>query len=141
MTSHVGQQLGNYRLLKLLGAGGFAEVYLGEHVYLNTQAAIKVLQTRLAEDERERFLQEARIIARLVHPHIVRVLEYGVEAEMPYLVMDYAPNGALRSRLPRGVALEPPAIMPYVRQVAGALHYAHTQGLIHRDVKPENMLL
>jgi len=69
MTSRVGQQLGNYRLLRLLGAGGFAEVYLGKHVYLNTQAAIKVLQTRLAEDGRERFLHEARIIARLAHPH------------------------------------------------------------------------
>src|SRR5579872_3730017 len=140
-TSRVGQQLGNYRLLKLLGVGGFAEVYLGEHVYLNTQAAIKVLQTRLAGDERERFLQEARIVARLVHPHIVRVLEFGVEAETPFLVMDYAPNGTLRGRLPRGVSLEPSAILPYVRQVAEALHYAHTQGLIHRDVKPENMLL
>ncbi|HKV58904.1 MAG TPA: protein kinase, partial [Ktedonobacteraceae bacterium] len=141
MTGRVGQQLGNYRLLKLLGAGGFAEVYLGEHTYLNTQAAIKVLQTRLAEDERERFLQEARIVARLVHPHIVRVLEFGVEAETPFLVMDYAPHGNLRNRLPRGVPLEPSAIVLYVRQVAEALHYAHSQGLIHRDVKPENMLL
>ena len=141
MTGLVGQQLGNYRLLRLLGTGGFAEVYLGEHVYLNTQAAIKVLQTRLAQEERERFLHEARLIARLVHPHIVRVLEFGVEAEVPFLVMDYAPNGTLRSRLPRGTPLAPESILPYVQQVADALHYAHAQGLVHRDVKPENMLL
>ena len=141
MTGLVGQQLGNYRLLRLLGAGGFAEVYLGEHVYLGTQAAIKVLQTRLAEEERERFLHEARLVARLVHPHIVRVLEFGVEAEVPLLVMDYAPNGTLRRRLPRDTPLEPLSILPYVQQVAEALHYAHVRGLVHRDVKPENMLL
>ncbi len=141
MIGRVGQQLGNYRLLRLLGAGGFAEVYLGEHVYLGTQAAIKVLQTRLAEDERESFLHEARIVARLVHPHIVRVLEFGVEAEVPFLVMDYAPNGTLRSRLPRGAKLSPESILPYVKQIADALQYAHAQGLVHRDVKPENMLL
>ena len=141
MTSLVGQQLGNYRLLRPLGAGGFAEVYLGEHVYLNTQAAIKVLQTRLAEDERERFLNEARIIARFVHPHIVRVLEFGVEGDAPFLVMDYAQGGNVRQRLPKGVPLLPATILPYVNQVAEALQYAHAQQLVHRDVKPENMLL
>lgn len=141
MTDRVGQQLGNYRLLRLLGAGGFAEVYLGEHVYLGTQAAIKVLQTRLAEDERERFLGEVRIVARLIHPHIVRVLEFGVEDEVPFLVMDYAPNGTLRDRLPRGAPLAAETILPYVKQIAAALGYAHAKGLVHRDVKPENMLL
>src|SRR5579885_1303996 len=114
MTDRVGQQLGNYRLIRFLGSGGFADVYLGEHVYLNTQAAIKVLQTRLAEDEQEHFLHEARIVARLVHPHIVRVLEFGVEAAVPFLVMDYAPNGTLRSRLPGNVPLEPLDVLPYV---------------------------
>jgi eukaryotic-like serine/threonine-protein kinase len=141
MTSLVGQQLGNYRLLRLLGAGGFAEVYLGEHEYLNTQAAIKVLQARLAEDERERFLHEARIIARLIHPHIIRVLEFDVEGDVPFLVMDYAQGGNLRQHLPAGVALAPATILPYVKQVAEALQYAHAQQLVHRDVKPENMLL
>ncbi|HJT59575.1 MAG TPA: protein kinase [Ktedonobacteraceae bacterium] len=141
MADRVGQQLGNYRLLRLLGAGGFAEVYLGEHVYLGTQAAIKVLQTRLEEDERERFLDEARIVARLVHPHIVRVLEFGVEEDVPFLVLDYAQGGSLRQRLPKGVPLRPETILPYVKQVAAALHYAHEQQLVHRDVKPENMLL
>jgi serine/threonine protein kinase len=78
MTGWVGQQLGHYRLYHLLGKGGFAEVYLGEHVYLQTQAAIKVLQMRLADDDMETFLSEARIIAHLEHSHIVKVLDFGL---------------------------------------------------------------
>lgn len=98
MTDRVGQQLGNYRLVRLLGHGGFADVYLGEHIHLSTLAAIKVLDTRLAGDEITQFRDEARIIARLEHPHIVRVLDFGVEDHMPFLVMSYAPNGTLRGQ-------------------------------------------
>src|SRR5947209_228990 len=141
MADRVGQQLGNYRLLRLLGQGGFAEVYLGEHIYLDTPAAIKVLHTRLASDEVEHFQTEARTVARLVHPHIVRVLDYGVEGSTPFLVIDYAPNGTLRQRHPRGVALPLPTVVSYVAQIADALQYAHEQKVIHRDVKPENMLM
>src|SRR3989440_13027403 len=93
MTDRVGQQLGNYRLVSLLGEGGCAEVYLGEHIHLGTQAAIKVLHTRLTANDLEGFRNEARTIARLEHPHIVRVLEFGIEAGTPFLVMNYAPNG------------------------------------------------
>src|SRR5438105_11683589 len=93
MADRVGQQLGNYRMVRLLGQGGFAEVYLGEHVYLGTPAAIKVLHTLIASDNTEHFRREARTIARLVHPHIVRVLDYGIEGMTPFLVEDYAPNG------------------------------------------------
>ena len=135
------EQLGNYRLTCLLGQGGFADVYLGEHIYLNTQAAIKVLQMHLGQGELEDFLNEARTVARLVHPHIVRVLEFGVEDNTPFLVMDYAPNGTLRQRHPRGTRLPLDTILQYVKQVAAALQYAHDRKLIHRDVKPENMLL
>ncbi len=138
---HVGQQLGNYRLLRLLGQGGFADVYLGEHLYLKTLAAIKVLHTHLASDDSERFLNEARTIARLTHPYIVRVLDFGVEGHIPYLVMEYAPYGTLRQRYPKGVRLPLVEIMPYAVHVATALQYAHSNKLIHRDVKPENMLI
>src|SRR2546425_12415392 len=103
MTERIGQQLGNYRLISLIGRGGFAEVYLGEHVYLKTQAAIKVLKTRLAQEEREGFLTEARTIAHLQHNHIVQVLEFGVEGGMPFLVMEYASHGTLRQRHPREI--------------------------------------
>jgi len=141
MADRIGQQLGNYRLVRLIGRGGFADVYLGEHVYLNTQVAIKILQTKIAGDELEGFLKEARTIAHLVHPHIVRVMDFGVEGETPFLVMDYAPNGTLRQRHPRGTTLPLVAISSYVKQVADALQYAHDEKFIHRDIKPENMLL
>ena len=141
MADRVGQQLGNYRLVRLLGYGGFAEVYLGEHVYLNNQAAIKVLHTRLAKDELESFLVEGRTLVRLIHPHIVRVLEFGVEGDTPFLVMDYAPNGSLRQRHPKGSILPLPIIVAYIRQISDALQYAHNEKIIHRDVKPANMLI
>ena len=141
MVDRLGQQLGNYQLVRLLGQGGFAEVYLGEHMHLGTQAAIKVLHSQLATDETEAFRTEARIIARLRHPHIVRVLDFGVEGSTPYLVMDYAPHGSLRQRHPKGTRLPTVDLLPYVKQVAMALQYAHAQKLIHRDVKPANMLL
>src|SRR5712691_9831874 len=82
MADRVGQQLGNYRLIQKLGEGGFADVYLGEHIYLKTQAAIKILHTRLAKDDMEEFLNEARTVARLEHPHIVRVLQQYVSAAL-----------------------------------------------------------
>src|SRR2546421_11357808 len=114
MANRVGQQLGNYQLIRLLGEGGFAEVYLAEHIHLGTQAAIKVLHTQLTSDDGDKFRIEARTIARLIHPHIVRVLEFGIEGKTPYLVMDYAPNGTLRQRHPKGVALPLPTIVSYV---------------------------
>ena len=102
MADRVGQKLGNYRLVRLIGKGGFAEVYLAEHQYLRTQAAIKLLHTQLADDDLTYFQAEARTVAHLVHPHIVRVLEFGVEDTTPFLVMDYAPNGTLRQLHPKG---------------------------------------
>ena len=141
MTEFVGRQPGNYRLTRFIGSGGFADVYVGEHVYLDTSSAIKVLKTRLVDDEQEHFLQEARTVARLIHPNIVRVLDYGVEGEMPFLVMDYAPHGTLRRRIHRGTRLSPEETLLYFKQVASALQYAHEQSVVHRDVKPENMLL
>jgi eukaryotic-like serine/threonine-protein kinase len=137
----VGQQLGNYRLVRLLGRGGFTEVYLGEHIHLNTQAAIKVLYTSLTDEDVESFHNEARTIALLKHPHIVRVLDFNVQGDIPFIVMSYAPNGTLRQSHPGGTPLPLATINSYVQQVASALQYAHDQKIIHRDIKPENMLL
>ena len=141
MVNHVGEQLGNYRLVQMVGQGGFSDVYLGEHIHLRTMAAIKLLQMRLQGSNMEQFLNEARTIASIVHPHIVRVLDFGIEDGIPYLVMDYAANGTLRQRHPKGTAMAPQSIVPYVKQIALALQFAHDHKLIHRDIKPENMLL
>ena len=141
MTDRVGQQLGNYRLIRLLGRGGFAEVYLGEHVRLGTNAAIKVLQTQLASQEVENFQHEAQTIAHLEHAHIVRVLDFDVVDGTPFLVMSHAPNGTLRSLHPKDISLPLPMIIYYLKQIADALQYAHDEKVIHRDIKPENMLV
>lgn len=141
MADRSGQLLGNYRLLRQIGQGGFSDVYLGEHIHLRTQAAIKVLQVHLGENTIQNFLKEARMIAHLVHPHIIRVLDFGVQASTPFLVMDYAPNGTLRQRYMKGVPLPAALLVPYIKQTADALQYAHERNLIHRDVKPDNMLL
>jgi serine/threonine protein kinase len=141
MVDYIGRQFGNYQLTRLLGEGAFAQVYLGEHIYLSTQAAIKILSTQPDEESMDRFRVEARNIARLIHPNIVRVLEFGVDSNTPFLVMDYAPNGTLRQRHPSGTILPLSTIVSYIKQAAEALQYAHNEKLIHRDVKPENMLL
>ena len=141
MTDRMGQQFGNYRLVRFLGKGGFAEVYLGEHVYLKMLAAVKILQIRLAADNLDSFLNEARTIARLEHPNIVHVFDFGVQDTIPFLVMSYAPNGTLRQRHPKDTILPLATIMSYIKQVTEALQYAHDEKLVHRDIKPENLLL
>jgi len=136
-----GQQFGNYRLSECLGGGGFACVYKGTHIYLQTEAAVKLLHSHITSQEKEMFLKEARTIARLKHPHIVQVLEFGIEAGTPFLVMAYTPQGSLRLNYPKGSVLPLPLIVSYVRQIASALQHAHDYKVIHRDIKPENMLL
>ncbi len=141
MTQQINRQIGKYRIIKFLGRGGFADVYLGEHIYLKTQAAIKVMHTHVDSENMEHFRAEAFAIAHLAHPCIIRVLDFDVENNVPFLVMEYAPHGNLRQRHPKGTRVPPHVFLPYVRQVASALQYAHDQKLIHRDVKPENMLI
>ena len=141
MPSRAGQQLGNYQLIRTLAEGGFAEIYLGEHIHLGTNAAIKVLHAQLTSEDLKQFREEARSIARLRHPHIVAIFDFDVKGNVPFLVMEYAPNGTLRHRHPRGSRLSPTTILSYLKQITGALQYAHDQRLVHRDVKPENMLI
>jgi serine/threonine protein kinase len=141
MNDRVGQQFGNYRLLQLLGQGGFAEVYLAEHVHIRTRVAIKILYGKVTAQDVQAFTQEAQTIASLRHPHILRVLDFGFSGTLPFLVMDYAPGGNLRDLHPSGSTLPLPTAIKYVNQISDALTYAHGRKLIHRDIKPENMLI
>lgn len=143
MKLNLGSQLGNYQLIKSLGSGGFAYVYLGKHIYLETMAAVKVLRIgiELSDKERRQFLTEARTIAQLRHPHIIGVLDFGVEHDLPYFVMEYAAHGSLRDRHTAGSVVPLDTILSYVQQVASALQYAHERQVVHCDVKPENMLV
>jgi len=138
----VGQQFGNYRLVRLLGRGGFAEVYLGQHVRLSTQqAALKILSQQLGDAYVQAFEREAETIAALVHPNIVRILDFDIADATPFLVMDYAPNGSLRRQHAPGEQVLLPVVVSYVQQVAEGLQYAHDHKIIHRDIKPDNMLI
>src|SRR5271157_3159914 len=96
----IGQQWGKYQLVRLLGRGDFAEVYLGQHVELSMQAAVKVLHAHLSNEKSKQFEEEAKIATKLVHPHIVSILDFGVFHNVPFLVMDYCPNGTLRQLHP-----------------------------------------
>ncbi|HLZ56056.1 MAG TPA: protein kinase [Ktedonosporobacter sp.] len=141
MAGKEGLHLGPYRLLHLLGSGRFSEVYLGEHRYLGTQVALKLLPTNLTEEVQERFLAEARLLQSLEHPHIIRVRDFGVQDEIAFLVMDYASGGTIRTQHPAGIPLPLSTVVLYVQQIASALQYMHERRVIHRDIKPENLLL
>ena len=134
-----GQQFGNYRLVRRLGGGGFADVYLGQHVRITTQqAAIKILH--LTDVDEQQFQQEAVSTASLRHPNIVRVYDFDIQQGTPFLVLDYAPNGSLASKH-KGQQLSLDIIIQYLKQIASALQYAHDNNLIHRDIKPDNILV
>jgi serine/threonine protein kinase len=118
-------------------------IYLGQHLRLSQkQAAIKILYApHLSQEEVEAFRREADTIAALSHPHIVTIHDFDVEQGMPFLVMDYYPDGTLRQRHSKGIPLAVPIVVSYVQQVAQALQYAHDHRVIHRDVKSANMLI
>lgn len=140
-NDHVGKQIGAYRLLSLLGRGGFSTVYLGEDPQLKKLAAIKILQTHLETGDVEQFRAQVRSIIQLKHPHIVEVFDAGLEGNLPYTVMTYAPHGTLRQRHPRGTRLSLETVLTYIKPLSEALQYVHNQGLIHRDIKPHNILI
>jgi len=137
----VGQQLGQHRLISLIGMGGLASIYLAKHITSKTLAAIKILHSSSTDDMGEQVRNQALMTSPLAHPNIIRVFDSGVENGLSYLVMDYAPNGNLRDRHPRGAKLLLGIILSYVRQIADALQYLHDRNLLHLDFKPENMLV
>jgi serine/threonine protein kinase len=140
MSGRLEQQLGNYVLIRQLGTGGFASVYLGQHVRIpSMQAAIKILH--LGDVNEQQFQQEAETTARLVHPHIVRLLDFDVQQGTPFLVLEYAPGGSLRTRYPKGSQVPIDTVIGYLGEIVPALQHAHEQHILHRDIKPDNILI
>ena len=141
MNNYVGLRFGNYHLIRLLGSGSFGDVYFGEDCRNGTEVAVKILGTRLTgKHEVERFINEAHSVS-LQHPNIVKVLDFGIEKGIPFLALEYAPNGTLRQRYPKGTSLPLDTVVGYIQQIAAALQYAHDQQLMHLDIKPDNLLL
>ncbi|MEP7200395.1 MAG: serine/threonine-protein kinase, partial [Chloroflexota bacterium] len=141
MPDLIGQQLGQYKIIAQLGKGGMATVYKAEQMSLQRMIAVKVLPAYLAHDEtfRERFIQEARAVARLSHPHILPVFDFGETDELAYIAMDLVQGGTLATKMGQPLAL--PFIASIIEQIASALDYAHAHGVVHRDVKPSNIML
>ena len=131
-----------YRIIRRLGAGGMANVYLARHVIIERLSAIKVLRQDLTLNpaSRERFLREARAVNRINHPNIVEITDYGEFEGMAYLVMEYVEGESLLAALKRG-AMPWPRVAHLGAQVASALGRAHQMGVIHRDLKPENVIV
>lgn len=141
MQNLEGESLGVYRLMRLLGRGGLADVYLGEQRESGSKAVLKILRLPLLPDDLETFLRTMQAYTQILHPHLPRLLECFSQDHRPVVVMEYAPQGSLRQRYPLGTGLAPTTILPYVMQIADALSHLHRQRLLHLDIKPENMLL
>lgn len=134
--------IGGCRVLRLIGQGNSSEVYLAERPGLAQPVAVKLLHSWTGERDIQRFLTQAAMLSRLDHPHIIPIYDFGLtDDDVPYLVMSYMPYGTLRQRYPRGSRLLLGDVVHYVRQIADALQYVHEHQLVHRDVKPQNMLL
>ncbi len=142
MDRLIGGTLGRYRILEHVGRGGMAAVYRAYDPRGERYVAVKVLSAALADQEQflRRFRREARVVMALRHPNILPVIDAGEQSGYAYLVMPYLEVGSLADRLQRG-PLSPEEGVRIIGQVASALHYAHERGIVHRDVKPSNVLL
>jgi eukaryotic-like serine/threonine-protein kinase len=133
---------GRYRVERVLGHGGMALVLLARDEELDRPVAVKLLAENLANDEsfRERFLREARVAARLAHPNIVQVFDVGEDDGRPYIVMEYVDGDTLADAMRHHGKLPPEDVVDIALQVCGGLEHAHAAGLVHRDIKPGNLL-
>ena len=144
MSNLIGQSLGRYHILEQLGEGGMATVYKAYDTRLERDVAVKIIRTEKLTFETmsktlKRFEREAKALAKLTHPNIVPISDYGEHEGKPYLVMPYLPGGTLKGRLGKPIPWEESVRL--LIPIARALHYAHQQGIIHRDVKPSNILI
>src|SRR5574339_128120 len=147
MPDWIGKTIGRVRIEKLLARGGMAEVYLGSHLTLERPVAIKLLHSYIEEEPLliERFHREAKVVASLRHPNIVQIFDFNTIDGHPYIVMEYLKGPTLATYLrhlhQRKKRLPPDQIARLLQELSGALGYAHGRGVIHRDVKPGNIML
>jgi tRNA A-37 threonylcarbamoyl transferase component Bud32 len=141
METLIGQTLGQYRIVEQIGKGGMATVFKAYQPSLDRYVAVKILPAYYAHEEgfSERFVREAKAIARLDDPHILPVYDFGQSDGLSYIVMKYVAAGTLKDRL--GQPLAPEEALEILEQIAGALDHAHDLGILHRDVKPGNILI
>lgn len=139
----VGQILGRYRIVRPVGYGGMATVFLAQDMQLRREVAIKVFSPNLREttDFLRRFAREAQVLAQLDHPNILPIYDYGEQSNLAYLITPYIAGGSLKDLLQARRLLPPTEALHLITQALNALQYAHERGLIHRDIKPGNMLL
>lgn len=137
-----GTSLGNYKILHLLGAGGMGEIYLAQDTRLNRKVAIKFLPAELTQNEqaKKRLLKEAQAAAKLDHPNICAIYEAGEEKDRSFIAMQYIEGETLAARIQRK-HLDLRESLEIATQIAGALAEAHSHGIIHRDIKPQNIML
>ncbi len=147
MTDWIGKTIGKVNIQKMLGRGGMAVVYLGQHITLNQPVAVKVMLSHLEDqpEARARFEREARVVSTLRHPNIVQILDLDLVDGQPFLVMEYINGptlaGYMHSIHAGGQKLPLETVEKLISQLASALDYAHSRGIIHRDIKPANVLL
>ncbi len=140
----IGKLLGNrYELLERLGGGGMAVVYKGRDTFLNRMVTVKVLRSEYASDEAfvARFRREAQAVARLSHPNIVNIHDVGIEDEIHYLVMEFVDGRNLKTVIRNEAPISPKRAVAIIRQICDALQHAHNNNIVHRDVKPHNILI
>ncbi|MCC7205915.1 MAG: serine/threonine protein kinase, partial [Anaerolineae bacterium] len=143
MDNLIGQQISQYQIISLIGRGGMATVYRAHQPSVERDVAFKVIKPDLATTEEflTRFQREAKTIAGMSHPHIVKVFDYGRQNDMIYLVMELLTGGSLNELIRTRGALPLQVILRTIDQIAQALDYAHRRGIVHRDMKPQNVLL
>ncbi len=138
----IGQSIGQYRLISLLGAGGMGEVFLAEDTRLGRKVALKLLPARFTQNTERlrRFQQEARSASALNHPHILTIYDFGRVGSTHYIASEFVEGETLRQLVSRET-LPVPTVLEIASQVASALNVAHEAGIVHRDIKPENLML
>jgi serine/threonine protein kinase len=129
-----------YQLLESLGKGGYAEVHLARPLFSDQPVAIKMPNMLIPREYYTSFVSEARMIARLNHPNVIRLLD-SIHEPIPYMVLEYHPNGTLRDRHPHGSIVPLPTVIKYTKQIASALQHVHNHHIVHKDLKPENLLI